>query len=100
MELDEEFFTNFTSDDTRTSYQCDIKQFFKHVTGAFPEVTHLLQVERRHVIHYRNFLGETGGRGGESAAPKTIAPQTVGTVPPISIFWWKREVVPAIPPIR
>ena len=73
MELDEEFFANFTSEDTRTSYQCDIVQFFKHLAGAFPEVANVSQVERRHVIHYRNFLGETGGRAGESAAPKTIA---------------------------
>ena len=73
MELKEEFFANFTSEDTRTSYRQDLKQFFEHLGRAFPEVTRVSQVERSHVIHYRNFLGETGGRGGESAAPKTVA---------------------------
>ena len=73
MELKEEFFANFTSEDTLTSYRCDLKQFFEYLSKAFPDVVQVSQVESLHVIHYRNFLGETGGRGGERAAPKTIA---------------------------
>ena len=73
MEPVEEFFANFTSEDTRTSYRCDLKQFFAYLSKACPEIVDISQVERVHVINYRNFLGETGGRGGESAAPKTIA---------------------------
>ena len=73
MELEEEFFANFTSDDTRAGYRCDLKQFFDHLSKAFPKVQEVADVKRVHVIGYRNFLGETGGRNGESAAPKTIA---------------------------
>ena len=68
-----DFFDNFTSEHTRKSYINDIKQFIDYLTKYFSQIVEFSQIERSHLIDYRNYLGETGGRGGEPAAPKTIA---------------------------
>jgi site-specific recombinase XerD len=72
FKLYDEFFENFTSKHTRTSYRTDIDQFLRflnldHGVDTYPDV------ERIHVIKYRNWLQDCGGRWGDACAPKTVA---------------------------
>jgi site-specific recombinase XerD len=68
-----EFFDNFMSEHTRVNYQSDLNGFFTFMFEQYPSIKKLEQVERVHIINFRNFLGETGGKDGEPCAPKTIA---------------------------
>lgn len=71
--LHEEFFENFNSKFTRTSYLNDINQFLNFVSAHFPDVASYELIERKHVIKFRNILEETSGQDGGPSAPKTIA---------------------------
>ncbi len=64
--LEYEFFNNFQSPHTRRFYRLDISQFFDFITEYFSEVNSYKDVERVHVVAYRNFLSE------KECAPKTI----------------------------
>ena len=68
----QEFFDNFNSRHTRSSYEIDIRHF---LTWAFEELSlkSYGDLERGHVIKYRNWLQEAGGRSGQPCAPKTVA---------------------------
>ncbi|PIK15681.1 tyrosine-type recombinase/integrase [Halobacteriovorax sp. JY17] len=68
----QEFFDNFNSRHTRSSYEIDIRHF---LTWAFEELSmkSYADLERAHIIKYRNWLQEVGGRYGQPCAPKTIA---------------------------
>lgn len=72
LELDEEFFENFTSIHTRKSYQSDISSFLEFAQENF-RVENYADINRQMIIKYRNMLSEVGGHGGEASAPKTIA---------------------------
>ena len=69
--LDEEFFENFTSGHTRKNYLIDINQFLEWVEFYF-KITNYENIARIHIIKYRNYLAEAGGRDGEACTPKTI----------------------------
>ncbi len=61
-----EFFHNFESPHTRKSYQLDIQQFFEFLKENFQSLKNFSQIERAHVVSYRNFMND-----GE-LSPKTI----------------------------
>ncbi|MCP4913281.1 MAG: tyrosine-type recombinase/integrase [Oligoflexia bacterium] len=69
----EEFFENFTSLHTRKSYASDLSKFFLFLTENFKKLKKYKDIERKHIITYRNFLTETGGHDGNPCAPKTVA---------------------------
>ncbi len=69
----DEFFENFPSHCTRKSYRIDIEKFTSFMSIHFEEITLIEDVERQHIIKYRNWLAEIGGRWGRPCAPKTIA---------------------------
>lgn len=71
FDLDEEFFENFTSSHTRTSYLNDINQFLEWIT-RFYNIDKFENVERIHIIKYRNYLSEFGGHNQNPSTPKTI----------------------------
>ncbi len=71
--LDEEFFENYTSEHTRNNYRTDLNKFFEFLSENYPKLKGLPDVERNHIIKYRNFLSEAGGVGGRPSAPKTVA---------------------------
>lgn len=71
FELDEEFFENFTSAHTRRSYLNDINQFLCWITDYF-KIEDYQNIERIHVIKYRNYLSEFGGHNQNPSTPKTI----------------------------
>ncbi len=73
FKLYDEFFENFNSKFTRRSYQNDIDQFLLYVRKFHPEVKTYEEIERKHVIKFRNYLEEVGGHNGSACAPKTIA---------------------------
>lgn len=64
--LEYEFFNNFESPHTRKFYRLDITQFFNFITTHFPDVNNYHEVERVHVVAYRNFMND------KEQAPKTI----------------------------
>jgi integrase/recombinase XerD len=69
--LHDEFFENFMSKHTRESYRRDLVLFYEYCAHHFKKGP--LQIEREHVIKYRNTLSECGGQRDEGHAPKTIA---------------------------
>jgi len=69
--LDDEFFENFTSIHTRKNYLIDINQFLNWVDQFF-SINKYEDIQRIHVIKYRNYLSEIGGHAGEPCTPKTI----------------------------
>lgn len=71
--LYDEFFENYTSLHTRNNYRNDLLKFFEYVMENYSHIKTLADIERKEVIEYRNFLGETGGRDGAPCAPKTVA---------------------------
>ncbi|MCF8059620.1 MAG: tyrosine-type recombinase/integrase [Bacteriovoracaceae bacterium] len=71
--LHEEFFANYTSENTRSNYRVDLIKFFEYLAESSPKLKALNDVERNHIINYRNFLLETGGVDGRPSAPKTVA---------------------------
>lgn len=64
--LEYEFFSNFESLHTRRSYRIDITQFFDFLKENFREVNSYAEIERVHVVAYRNWLTDN------NLAPKTI----------------------------
>lgn len=71
--VDKEFIYNFNSEATRRSYQIDINQFFTFLDKYHSQVRKHSQIERIHVVEYRNILQETGGRAGNPCAPKSVS---------------------------
>lgn len=64
--LEYEFFSNFESPHTRKSYRIDISQFFEFLKENFKEVQGYTDIERVHLVAFRNWLSDA------SLAPKTI----------------------------
>lgn len=67
--LEREFFDNFTSVHTRASYQSDLEKFIGWLNIHSQEVQGFADLERRHVIAYRNHLSDPP----ISLAPKSVA---------------------------
>ncbi len=64
--LEYEFFANFESPHTRKSYRSDISQFFEFMSEQFAVVKTYSQIERVHIVAFRNWLNDNG------LAPKSI----------------------------
>lgn len=64
--LEYEFFSNFESLHTRKSYRIDISQFFEFLNENFKEVKGYQEIERVHLVAFRNWLSDNNN------APKTI----------------------------
>jgi site-specific recombinase XerD len=64
--LEYEFFNNFESLHTRKSYRSDLTQFFGFIKDHFPEVSDYHNVERVHVVAFRNWLTDN------DQAPKSV----------------------------
>lgn len=72
FEIQEEFFENFNSRHTRKGYEIDIRHFLSWVSYEY-KISSYSDLERNHIIKYRNWLQEAGGRNGNPCAPKTVA---------------------------
>ncbi len=73
FQIDPEYLENYSSKHTRLSYENDLEQFFDFVKDLDSRIKDTNQIQRIHVIKFRNFLAEMGGKNGGPAAPKTIA---------------------------
>src|ERR1017187_6123964 len=59
--LDYEFFENFDSEHTKIAYRNDLNQFFRFLIQTFGPLREINELDRSHVIAYRNFLQTCGG---------------------------------------
>ena len=64
--LEYEFFQNFESPHTRKSYRVDLVQLFEFLGDNFNEVKKYAEIERVHLVAFRNWLSDS------NMAPKTI----------------------------
>ncbi len=71
--VDLEFLGNYASQHTRRAYQSDLAAFNHFLKTFYQKVTSFKEVNRGIIIHYRNWLSDCGGPGGEPLAPKSIA---------------------------
>jgi len=68
-----EFFKNFNSEQTRLAYHSDLKHFFFFFRSAFKTpLRHPKQVNRFHIVAYKEFLTKAGGIDDQPSAPKSI----------------------------
>jgi site-specific recombinase XerD len=68
LTLDPEFLNSLNSENTRLSYQNDIRGFIE-----FANVTNLTGTSRDDILRWKEHLMIVGGRDGEPSAPYTVA---------------------------
>lgn len=71
-QLDYEFFENFDSENTKIAYKRDLTQFFHFIRSEFGILSHPQQLQKMHVIAFRNALQAPDGKYGRSYCPKTV----------------------------
>ena len=71
-QLDYEFFENFNSEHTRAAYKRDLIQFFQFVSKEFGQISHPQQLQKMHVVAFRNALQAPKADNRQSYCPKTI----------------------------
>lgn len=71
-QIDYEFFENFNSEHTKAAYKRDLVQFFTFIRNEFGDLTNLQQLQKIHVIAYRNALQSTASNNGRNYCPKTV----------------------------
>lgn len=71
-QIDYEFFENFNSEHTKSAYKRDLKQFFKYVHEEFGQLTSPQQLNKMHVIAFRNALTALDNSGRPKCCPKTV----------------------------
>ena len=71
-QLDYEFFENFESENTKLAYKRDLTQFFDFIRSEFGIINHPNQLQKMHIIAFRNALQAPDNRYGQSYCPKTV----------------------------
>lgn len=71
-QLDYEFFENFDSEHTKAAYKGDLVQFFQFVNKEFGQISHPQQLQKMHVVAFRNVIQAPKVKGGQAYCPKTI----------------------------
>lgn len=71
-QLDYEFFENFNSEHTKAAYKRDLTQFFQFVSKEFGNISHPQQLQKMHVVAFRNAIRASKVDGGHSYSPKTV----------------------------
>lgn len=71
-QLDYEFFENFNSEHTKAAYKCDLIQFFQFVNKEFGQISHPQQLQKMHVVAFRNALQAPKADNRQPYCPKTI----------------------------
>lgn len=71
-QLDYEFFENFDSEHTKAAYKSDLVQFFNFVNSEFDQICHPQQLQKMHVVAFRNAIRVSKSEGGKSYCPKTV----------------------------
>ena len=73
LNIDLEFLRNYASPHTRRAYKSDLEAFNFFLKTFYQRVNSFKEVNRAIIIHYRNWLSDCGGPGGNPMAPKSIA---------------------------
>ena len=68
-----DFFEELSSPHTRLSYQNDIMQFLEYICIQFEDLNNYQDIEKKHIVRFRNYLQQIGGKEGDPCAPKTIS---------------------------
>jgi integrase/recombinase XerD len=71
-QLEYEFFENFDSEHTKAAYKLDLIQFFQYVHTEFGPINHPQQLQKMHVVAFRNALQAPRSVGGRPYCPKTV----------------------------
>lgn len=71
-QLDYEFFENFDSEHTKIAYKRDLIQFFEFVRTEFGIISHPQQLQKMHVVAFRNALQAPRVQSGRPYCPKSI----------------------------
>lgn len=71
-QIDFEFFENFNSENTKAAYKRDLIQFFAFVNREFGLISHPQQLQKMHVVAFRNALQASKGDNRQSYCPKTV----------------------------
>lgn len=73
QKLHYEFLKNFNSEETRKAYYADLKHFFNFYKMAFKKsIRHPKEVERSHIIAYKDFIIDCGGKDQNKASNLTV----------------------------
>jgi len=78
--LIDDFVLEFSSSHTKISYRQDLEQFITVVGQKFfsSEENFIQKIERKHILFFRQYLLEMGGRQGSQASPKTVQRKLAG----------------------
>lgn len=71
-QLEYEFFENFESENTKLAYKRDLNQFFTFINTEFGPIGHPNQLNKMHVVAFRNALQASKNRFGRPYCPKSI----------------------------
>lgn len=71
-QIDYEFFENFDSEHTKAAYKRDLIQFFEFVHNQFGQINRPQQLQKMHVIAFRNAMQAPITESGRSYCPKTV----------------------------
>ena len=95
-QLDYEFFENFDSDHTKAAYKRDLIQFFQFLNREFGQITHPQQLQKMHVVAFRNALrappwsisepAESGEACHDGAKNVETSNGTVSSLPSLAYF--------------
>lgn len=88
-----EFFKNLNSEETRKAYYSDIKHFFEFYKMAFGKsIRHPSEVERAHIIAYKDFIISCGGKDQAKASNLTVR-RKISTLNTYYKFLLERDIV-------
>lgn len=71
-QFDYEFFENFNSEHTKAAYKRDLIQFFQFVSKEFGQINHPQELQKMHVVAFRNALQASAAERRRPYSPKTI----------------------------
>ena len=92
-----EFFKNYNSEETRKAYYSDLKHFFDFFKMAFKQtIRHPSQVQRVHIIAYKDFLIDCGGMDQTKASNLTVR-RKMATLSSYFKFMLERDIISSNP---
>lgn len=97
QKLHYEFLKNFNSEETRKAYYSDLKHFFDFFKMAFKKsIKHPNEVNRAHIIAYKDFLIDCGGKDHQKASNLTVR-RKLATLSSYFSFMLENDVITSNP---
>ena len=93
QKLHYEFLKNYNSEETRKAYYSDLKHFFNFYKMAFTKtVRHPKEIKRVHIIAYKDFLIDCGGKDNSKASNLTVR-RKMATLSSYFKFMMEKDIV-------